>query len=859
MKLAILALVTCIVTVYGQERIYLVTRSGGPLNGGTLLSFNPQGTDVKVDLAFGVQLIKPRHINIKGPDEYLYGIAYGGNVAGGIFRIKMDGTGYEQLFNFGSEIGLSDGAMAISSDGVIYGSTSSGGTYGSGSIFSLNKDGSGFKKIHEFTWGLATTQTNATIVVGSDGLLYGTNHLGSSSSGCIYSINQDGSGFREVLKFSSVNLGTPAGLFHGKDGKLYGLSNPSSSADPQLFRVNTDGSGFQSLHTFSSGDPGYGIYEGSNGRLYGILTENNGAIFRCEPDGSDYQIIHTFDPAEGANPSPGIYQGSDGFLYGQTEKGGDNDLGVVFRLQEDGAAYEVLSHSLIGGSSSIPYVDENSTIYAFTSEGGQYNKGTLFKTAAAIEEAVYSFGAPDSTAYFLNEGVTEVDGNFLAFVMPNSLTPPVNIRAVGITPENTFITHSLQAPTNSSGISRPIKGQDGFLYATTPFGGANSQGLLFKTKADGSMYSPLHNFTQETGVSPYGEVLVGLDGRLYGTCFQGGNTNSGVIYAIDQDGSGFTVLHHFAYPTGQIPLHGLIQDSNEIIYGCAKNIFRINPDGTNYQQLHAFQSNENPGGELVLVGKYVYGCLTTGGSANKGAIFRIKVDGSDYSIVHNFTGLDGERPYSGMLPYAGSLFGATSLGGSFGYGTIFKLGATGDGFTKIMDLSHMTGGMPSGDLAGKCVTASKPELTLENGMLMSNAAIGNQWYRDGILIPGANEITYEPTASGFYSVASNLSDCPGLKADDLLVNITSIENESHNSIFKVYPNPTTKHIYIDVPASVPAIRSLAISDAMGNLILQQDGEIKQDWQFDMSQLPKGLYFLRVSHGSAYSYTKIIRN
>ena len=57
------------------------------------------------------------------------------------------------------------------------------------------------------------------------------------------------------------------------------------------------------------------------------------------------------------------------------------------------------------------------------------------------------------------------------------------------------------------------------------------------------------------------------------------------------------------------------------------------------------------------MGNYLYGALTTGGAENKGALFRIKTDGSDYSIVHNFNGLDGERPYAGVFPYAGSLFG----------------------------------------------------------------------------------------------------------------------------------------------------------------------------------------------------------
>ena len=73
-------------SVYGQERIYLVTRNGGSLNGGTILSFDPQGSDVKVNLNFGQHFFAPRHVNIKGPDGYLYGLAYGGNVTGGILK-----------------------------------------------------------------------------------------------------------------------------------------------------------------------------------------------------------------------------------------------------------------------------------------------------------------------------------------------------------------------------------------------------------------------------------------------------------------------------------------------------------------------------------------------------------------------------------------------------------------------------------------------------------------------------------------------------------------------------------------------------------------------------------------------------
>jgi hypothetical protein len=44
------------------------------------------------------------------------------------------------------------------------------------------------------------------------------------------------------------------------------------------------------------------------------------------------------------------------------------------------------------------------------------------------------------------------------------------------------------------------------------------------------------------------------------------------------------------------------------------------------------------------------------------------------SILHSFTGLDGESPQGGLIRDAtGALFGTASGGGSIGYGLVFKL------------------------------------------------------------------------------------------------------------------------------------------------------------------------------------------
>ena len=88
------------------------------------------------------------------------------------------------------------GVWLISDDGIIYGATYNKGANGGGVIFSINQDGTKYKRLYNFPSVFRPTQDPATIIVGSDGFLYGTSHLGSGYFGSIYAIGKDGSGYR---------------------------------------------------------------------------------------------------------------------------------------------------------------------------------------------------------------------------------------------------------------------------------------------------------------------------------------------------------------------------------------------------------------------------------------------------------------------------------------------------------------------------------------------------------------------------------------------------------------------------------------------------------------------------------------
>src|SRR5258705_253846 len=92
-----------------------------------------------------------------------------------------------------------------------------------------------------------------------------------------------------------------------------------------------------------------------------------------------------------------------------------------------------------------------------------------------------------------------------------------------------------------------IEGADGRLYGTTVNGGPEDGGLVFTMNKDGSGYAILHHFrvSPTNGLSPWGGVIQGSDGRLYGATRHGGATDAGTVFSINTNGTGFAIVRSF--------------------------------------------------------------------------------------------------------------------------------------------------------------------------------------------------------------------------------------------------------------------------------------------------------------------------
>ncbi len=255
------------------------------------------------------------------------------------------------------------------------------------------------------------------------------------------------------------------------------------------------------------------------------------------------------------------------------------------------------------------------------------------------------------------------------------------------------------------------------LYGMTQFGGSEDSGTVFKMQADGSGFTVLHEFAWAAGDGngPMGSLILS-GSTLYGMTRFGGTSGSGfgTIFKIDTDGTGFALLHSFVggaddgkYPIGTLTLYGTTLFGMTQLGGDNDQgtIFKMETDGTDFALLHdlSYSDGQQPNGSLILSGSTLYGVAPYGGSNSKGTVFKLQTDGSGYTKLHEFAGggADGENSWGSLVLAGGYLYGLTSAGGDLNRGTIFKVKTDGTGFSLLHEFAGGTsdGRYPLGSLA----------------------------------------------------------------------------------------------------------------------------------------------------------------
>lgn len=203
----------------------------------------------------------------------IFGFAYYAGVYYDGFIYRVNGDSAVDLFDFDGVNGWNPYATPTLSGNTLYGVTFQGGTNDSGNIFRIDTDGQNFTNLYNFSpaYGGNTNGAHPYDVAGlvlSGNTLYGTaSTSGSGGQGTVFKISTSGTGFTVLHSFQDTDGGQPGQLILS-GGSLYGVAEVgiqgNSLGDGSLFKIilspslNLSLAGTNAIVTWD--DPSYTLY-----------------------------------------------------------------------------------------------------------------------------------------------------------------------------------------------------------------------------------------------------------------------------------------------------------------------------------------------------------------------------------------------------------------------------------------------------------------------------------------------------------------------------------------------------------------------------------------------------------------------
>jgi len=388
------------------------------------------------------------------------------------------------------------------------------------------------------------SQPGGAPVRGPDGALYGTTSVVTAfAGGLIYRAAADGSSMQTIYQLKITEGANPvAGLLLGSDGLLYGVTSSGplteGSTSGTVFRIAPDGSGFTVVHKFqnfasvnSSGapvnadgaNPESELVEGNDGRLYGVTrtggANGTGVVFRMSRDGTEFAVLHAFGPitsdstvtvarnADGISPIGPLVAGADDYFYGTASAGGAQGNGTVFRVRFDGTGFETLFvfPELVANSAGLPTNVNGATPVAGLTDGGD---GRLY-------------------------GVTNLGGE------------QGNGTVYSFDPVGRVLTtlHHFDGTKGARPTGELLLARNGSLVGTTTTGGTSAAGAvttfgtIFSIARDGTGFTSLRSFEGSNGSAPTGRMLELNSTTFVGLAAGSGRCGQGVLYQFSLTGA----------------------------------------------------------------------------------------------------------------------------------------------------------------------------------------------------------------------------------------------------------------------------------------------------------------------------------
>ena len=370
----------------------------------------------------------------------LYGTTFSGGAGnlGAVFELVRGAGGSwteSTLYSFCSATGCVDGTnpqggLVLDKAGNLYGTTTTGGAHGFGTVFELVKGSDGKwkeKVLHNFNFGASDGYYPlSSLIFDPAGNLYGTTEWGGTyNSGTVFRLTQAADHKWTKKNLHSFNndgkdgVAPYASLILDKAGNLYGTTTEGGASGTGcggqgcgiVFELKPGASDKWTekvLHSFTdNGKDGFkpwaGLVLDGSGNLFGTTNAGGsanagcgnggcGVVFELSPVAGKWpeKILHNFQEngSDGYASVAGLTRDAKGNLYGTTFYGGLYNDGTVFEVVRGSNKWtEKVLHNFdwsvtvkdgtSPGSGLI--FDTAGNLYGSTEDGGNYNQGAVFK------------------------------------------------------------------------------------------------------------------------------------------------------------------------------------------------------------------------------------------------------------------------------------------------------------------------------------------------------------------------------------------------------------------------------------------------------------------------------------------------
>jgi uncharacterized repeat protein (TIGR03803 family) len=599
-------------------------------------------------------------------------------------------------------------ALAQGPDGELYGTTENGGANGFGTAFQITTNGV-LTNLVDFDYSNTGAAPSAAMIQGADAALYGTAYDGGAKlDGVVFRLTTSGA-MSVLASFNFAEGVAPSQVLQTANGNFYGTANfGGATGNGTIFQLGTNGD-LTTLASFNYTNDGFLPYGGlvptPDGNFLGTTYEGGsygyGTVFEVTPAGEVTTVYSFTGGADGSHPAAQLTAGSDGNYYGTAAYGGADNDGTIFRLTPDGEVASLVQFDGYDGANpqAALVLGADGNLYGTAQNGGANGMGVMFRLNLNFPSVQISSQPASQNAYLGAEAVLSVAviGNGPLFYRWR--LDGIELKdGSGVSGSSTRVLTLSNVGLGSAGV-----------YSVAV---SNATSWVLSEGATlGVIYSPPEITLQPAsqtglvgGTAVFSVTAVGDLPLSYQWQENGANlTDGGQISGSATSTLTISDLLETNDGTYSVIVNNAIAIAPVASSGAVLTVLAVSTNGTAVTAVYSFTGGTDggvPNGLVAGSNGLLYGTTQNGGPYGDGTVFSLTTNGV-FTTLASFDGTNGATPWDSLAQGTnGDFYGTTQLGGSNAAGTIFTVTPEG-ALTSLYSFaaSNLNGINPSNALA----------------------------------------------------------------------------------------------------------------------------------------------------------------